>query len=50
MSDLYLALAVTTDNSDEPGDDRPNPTTRFTASVETVDNDFLGHLLGCIAI
>lgn len=42
MHDLYLLLAETVAEASNAEDDRPQPPTRFTASVETVDADCVG--------
>ncbi|GIG63264.1 hypothetical protein Lfu02_76360 [Longispora fulva] len=52
-NNLYTALAepVSLDGADkdqqpEPTTDRPRPSTVYTASIETNDNDRIGSLLG----
>lgn len=57
-NDLYTLLSqtppvMTVESSRFPGDpkpDRPRPGTQYTASIETVDNDHAGMLLGRISL
>lgn len=57
-NDLYTLLSqeppvLTTADTRFPGDpkpERPRPGTHYTASIETVDNDHAGLLLGRITL
>ncbi|MCP2323453.1 hypothetical protein HDA40_001960 [Hamadaea flava] len=48
MPDLYTVLGAVI--LDDKEDERPQPTTVLTASVETIDNDFVGALAQAITV
>jgi hypothetical protein len=55
--DLYAVLGepFTPDWHPDPqartgDDDRPSPNTVYTASVETIDNDYVGSLLHAVSV
>jgi hypothetical protein len=50
MLDLYTILAAPAIPANDAADDRPDPTTRITASVETVDADCVCILMDSIAV
>jgi hypothetical protein len=50
MLDLYAILAAPAIPTNDAADDRPDPATRVTASVETIDADCTGILTDAIAV
>lgn len=50
MPDLYELFGAPVPEVTSAGPERPRPGTTHTASVETIDNDRAGMLLGAVSI